>query len=91
MMGERDFYQRYKTARHYADEQAAKYTRGDPTDTYRGLTGAAWVAEAYDIAAEDARAVVQTQGHFWQPIVDECRQLAEQYREKARRSTDGTI
>lgn len=90
-MGERDFYQRYKADRRYADNQAEKYNRGEATDTYRGLTGAAWVAEAYDIAAEDARAVVQTQGPFWQPIVDECRRLAEQYREKARTSTNGTI
>ncbi len=31
-MGERDWYQRYRTARDYADEQAEAYKRGDEID-----------------------------------------------------------
>jgi hypothetical protein len=79
-MGERDFYQRYKNAREYADSQAEKHRQSLPTDTYRGLTGSAWVAEAYTIAAEHAQTVVYMQGTFWQPVLDECKRLAERYR-----------
>ncbi len=31
-MGERDWYQRYRGARDYADEQAAAYRHGDEID-----------------------------------------------------------
>ncbi len=73
-MGERDWYQRYRTARDYADEQAEAYKRGDiienwayETDYKPGmpkprksrLTGAAWVAHTYDIAAENATTLTQ--------------------------------
>ena len=81
-MGERDFSHRYRTSREYADEQAEKYNHGEQVDTYRGITGAPWVAEAYEIAAENARLVVGIQGTFWQPVLDECLRLAEQYKTK---------
>lgn len=92
-MGERDWYMRYRTARDYADEQAEAYKRGDiiehwrqvsETDTRREtLTGAAWVAWAYEIAASNAKSLVQVQGKQWQSLVDECERLAQEYREKA--------
>lgn len=96
-MGERNWQQRYRAARDYADEQAEAYKRGDEisnwtyeTDYKPGmpeprklrLTGAAWVAHAYDIAAENATSLMQTQGKYWQPVVDECKRLADEYREK---------
>ncbi len=34
-MGERDWYQRYRGARDYADEQAAAYRHGDEIDHWR--------------------------------------------------------
>lgn len=79
-MGERNWYMRYRTARDYADEQAEKYRNSEDVDTYRGITGAAWVAEAYDIAEENAMSLMHTDGKHWQPVVDECKRLAEQYR-----------
>ncbi len=82
-MGERNWQLRYRIARDYADEQARKYQSGENTDTYRGITGAAWVAEAYDIAIEDARSLVHAYGESCQPIVDGCKRLAQEYREKA--------
>ncbi len=51
--------------------------------SYRGITGAAWVAEAYDIAAENATSLMHIEGAFWQNTVDECKRLAQEYREKA--------
>lgn len=80
-MGERDFLARYHYSREYADEQARLCEQGERTDTYRGLSGAAWVAEAYSIAASDARVLVQTQGGFWQPVADTCQALAKHYQE----------
>jgi hypothetical protein len=97
-VGERDWYARYREAKTYADEQATLYRRGDIIENWRyehdwkagepephkeRLVGAAWVAYAYEIAADTARALVQTQGHQWQSMVDECERLAEQYRQKA--------
>lgn len=82
-MGERDWWQRYRTARDYADEQAEAYRTGGQVDTYRGITGAAWVAEAYDIAAENASSLAQTQGAHYRSLLDECKRLAQEYREKA--------
>lgn len=96
-MGERNWYERYRTARDYADGQAAAYERGDlienwrqvsETDTRRErLTGAAWVSWAYEIAADNALSLVHTQGEAWRPLVDECNRLAVAYQEKAARST----
>ena len=97
-MGEHDWYQRYRGARDYADEQAAAYRHGDEIDHWRykwvhkpgepeppreRLTGAAWVAWAYEIAAENAATLVQVRGPSWQWLVDECERLAQEYREKA--------
>ncbi|MGZ3612044.1 MAG: hypothetical protein ACXVBU_18490 [Ktedonobacteraceae bacterium] len=82
-MGDRKWYMRYRDAREYADQQAKAYWNGDTVDTYRGITGAAWVAEAYDIAAENATSLMQVEGALWQPIVDECKRLAQEYREEA--------
>lgn len=96
-MGERNWYARYKAAREYADEQAARYQRGEElsswtyeTDYKPGmpepkkitLTGASWVAHAYAIAAEDAQSLVHTNGEHWQTTVDECNRLAEEYRKQ---------
>jgi hypothetical protein len=93
-MGERDWYGRYRDAREYADEQAEAYKRGDIIENWRQvseqdtrrerLTGAAWVAWAYKIAASNGQALVDTQGNAWQPLVDECERLAQEYREKVR-------
>jgi hypothetical protein len=100
-MGERDWYGRYRAARDYADEQAEAYKRGDEIDnwTYETdykpdmpkprklrLTGAGWVAYAYEIAAENATTLTQIEGKRWQFLVDECEHLAQEYREKARSS-----
>jgi hypothetical protein len=82
-MGKRNLYMRYRDARGYADEQAEAYWNGNTVDTYRELTGAAWVAEAYTIAAENAYSLMQVEGALWQPVVDECKRLAQEYREKA--------
>ncbi len=94
-MGERDFVARYKDMRRYADEQAAAFAAGEEivnwtyeTDYKLGmpeprklrLTGAAWVAHAYDIAASDAETLVQVKGAWWQDAVDECKRLASQFR-----------
>lgn len=82
-MGERNWYRRYRDARDYADEQARHYQNGEDTDTYRGLTGAAWVSEAYIIAAENATSLMHVDGKHWQSTVDECKRLAQEYQEKA--------
>ncbi len=82
-MGERDFFQRYRHSRNYADGQAEKLRRGEPTDIYRGLTGAVWVAEAYEIAAQEARTMAQTScDRGWIIVVDECKRLAAQIRQE---------
>jgi hypothetical protein len=91
-MGERDWYGRYRAARDYADEQAEAYKRGEIIENWRQvseqdprretLTGAAWVAWAYEIAASDAKSLTHTQGKQWQSLVDECERLAQEYREK---------
>lgn len=80
-MGERNWHARYRYARDYADEQARKYQNSEDVDTYRGITGAAWVAEAYDIAAENAQSLMHVDGKHWQSTVDECKRLAQEYRE----------
>ena len=82
-MGERDWQLRYRMAREYADAQARKYQEGQEIDTYRGITGAAWVAEAYDIAVEAAESLVHVYGSQCQPIVDTCKRIAQEYRQKA--------
>jgi hypothetical protein len=97
-MGERDWYVRYWHARLYADEQAALYEQGEVISNWRykwlhkpgepmpateTLEGPAWIAWAYEIAASDARTLMQVQGKQWQPLVDECEQLAEHYRKLA--------
>jgi hypothetical protein len=94
-MGEYDAYTRYHVARRYADEQAEKYLHGEEIDgwTYEAgylsgvhkpkrvrLTGAAWVAYAYEMAAVNAAALVQAQGQWWQSIVEDCKRLAGTYR-----------
>jgi hypothetical protein len=94
-MGERDWYARYKHAKAYADEQAAMYERGDEISHWRyqweqrtgepeppkeTLTGAAWVAWAYEIAASEAHSVVQTKGQHWQGLVDGCERLVARYK-----------
>jgi hypothetical protein len=99
LMGERNFYHRYRTARQYADEQAAAYASGDEISHWRyvkehktgepeppkeTLTGAAWVAWAYEIAASEARSLVQVKGQHWQGLVTACEKLAKEYSEKAR-------
>jgi hypothetical protein len=96
-MGEQDWWLRYKEARTYADEQATLYQQGvlienwryahdwkdgEPEPHKERIVGAAWVAYAYEIAADTARALVQTQGRQWQSMVDECERLAAQYRER---------
>ena len=97
-MGERNWYDRYRYSRDYADEQATAYTRGDTISHWRykwiqrpgepeppreTLTGAAWVSWAYELAAQDATTLVQVQGKQWQTLVDECERLAGEYRERA--------
>ena len=85
-MGEREMYVGYQMARDYADEQARKFTCGDPTDVYQGLTGATLVAHAYELAAERAEVLAQTQGRWWRSVVVECRRLAAPYRQLASQS-----
>ncbi len=97
-MGERNWYRRYRAARDYADDQAAAYERGEEITNWRHvkehkpgepeppretLTGAAWVAWAYTIAASDARSLVQASGIHYQPLVGECERRMKQYQEKA--------
>ncbi len=97
-MGERDWHLRYKHAKAYADEQAALYERGEEISHWRyvteqragepdppkeTLTGAAWVAWAYEIAASEAQSVVDTKGQHWQGLVDGCLRKVEEYRKKA--------
>ncbi len=97
-MGERNWYSRYKVSRNYADEQATAYEQGEEIANWRyvkvhkpgepepereTLTGAAWVSWAYEIAAEDARSLVQVSGSHYQPLVGECERLMKLYREKA--------
>lgn len=97
-MGERDWLTRYQASRAYADDQATAYMRGDSienwtyeTDYKPGmpeprklrLTGAAWVAHAYDIAASDAKTLAHTtRDRQWSNAADECDRLAQHYREK---------
>jgi hypothetical protein len=98
-MGERDWYLRYKHAKAYADEQAYAYEHGEEISHWRyvteqrvgepepakeTLTGAAWVAWAYEIAASEAQSVVATKGQHWQGLVDGCLRFVEEYRKKAR-------
>jgi len=96
-MGERGFRARYKYTRQYADAQAEKYSRGEKIDEWAyerdyqpgmvpeppriRLTGAAWVAHAYDIAA-DAAGILTSRDGSWQSIVEECKHLAETYRKE---------
>ena len=97
-MGERNWYQRYRAARDYADAQEAAYERGEHVSNWRYvkvhrpgepepekemLVGAAWVSWAYEIAAEDARSLVQVSGSHYQSLVNECERLMKLYREKA--------
>jgi hypothetical protein len=94
-MGERNWYRRYHDARAYADEQAEAYERGETIQNWRQvseqgtdqrrelLTGAAWVAWAYQIAAENATSLVHARGKQWQYLVDECGRLTQAYQEKA--------
>jgi hypothetical protein len=97
-MGERNWYDRYRHSRDYADEQARLYARGEeishwryqwdhkpgaPTPPTETLTGAAWVAWTYTIAAEEASSLVHVQGKQWQSEVDECARLAQEYQEMA--------
>jgi hypothetical protein len=102
-MDEPNWYQRYRTARDYADEQAEKFKCGEPTEgwVYEAsaepgrprqlrITGAAWVAHAYEIAASAARTLVRVQGSWWQDTVNECRRLAAQYRALAVKSEKTT-
>ncbi len=94
-MGERDWMLRYKVARGYADEQAALYEQGseishwhyvkeqragEPEPAKETLTGAAWVAWAYEIAASEAHTVVQTKGQHWQTLVDNCERQVLRYK-----------
>ncbi len=94
-MGERDWHLRYKHAKAYADEQAALYERGEEISHWRyvteqragepdppkeTLTGAAWVAWAYEIAAREAHTVVQVKGQHWQTLVDNCERLVARYK-----------
>jgi hypothetical protein len=101
-MGERNWYGRYRAAKEYADEQAQAYERGDKISHWRyvkehkvgepeppkeTLTGASWVSWSYEIAAAEARSLVQVKGKHWQGLVDSCERLAQQYREKANKQT----
>jgi hypothetical protein len=98
-MDKSDWYQRYCVARDYADEQAEKFKSGEPTEGWAyevsaqsgstrqlRITGAAWVAHAYEMAARAARTLVHVQGSWWQDTVNECRRLAAQYRALAVKS-----
>ncbi len=97
-MGERNWYDRYRAARDYADEQVAMFARGEEISHWRHvteykpgepeppketLTGAAWVAWAYELAARDARTLVQVKSQGWRLLVDECERLMQQYKELA--------
>lgn len=99
-MGERNFYIRYRTSRDYADEQAAKLARGETVGSWAyerdykpgepepkkiAMHGAAWVAHAYDIAAEDAE-ILSSRDKIWRFTADECRRLAESFRKEQERS-----
>ena len=94
-MGERDWRQRYQAARDYADEQAAKLGRGEEIEEWAyevdwqpgepeppkiAMSGAAWVAHAYEIAADAASFVSTIEGRARQA---ECQRLAADHREKA--------
>lgn len=102
-MGERDWYARYRAMRDYADLQALAYGRGEEIEHWRHVTeykegmpepakervtGAMWVSWAYEIAAAEARTLVQVKGPAWQPLVDECLRLAASYREQAQEQED---
>jgi|GEM_PF-4672599 hypothetical protein len=96
-MGERDFHLRYRMARDYADEQAEKLRRGEhiqnwtherdwragePEPRKITLVGAAWVAHAYDIAAEDAQ-LLASRDRLWRSVVEDCQQKADRYRKQS--------
>lgn len=91
-MDKSDWYQRYCVARDYADAQAERFKSGEPTEGWAyeasvgpgkprqiRITGAAWVAHAYEIAARDATTLMRVQGDWWRDTVKECRRLAAQY------------
>jgi hypothetical protein len=94
-MGERDVYWRYSTARQYADAQAEQFKRGEtlhgwtsavdwregqPVPLVHALQGEAWIAHLYEIAGRDAQVLVQTRGHQWQVVADDCQRRASRYR-----------
>lgn len=96
-MGERDWFQRYRDARQHADSVAQDlkagyevkgwhyeptWNVGMPEPPKLRLEGGVWVAWLYEIAREDAVSLTQVQGKQWQSLVDECQQLAQEYREK---------
>lgn len=97
-MGERNWQLRYEESRGYADEQAALLQRGEQIQNWRHvvdwlpgmpeppketLIGPAWVAWAYELAAEEAKTLVRVQGRWWQQKVNECEQLMREYQQKA--------
>ena len=94
-MGERNWFDRYKHAKAYADEQAAMHERGEEISHWRYATeqkpgepdppketlqGAAWIAWSYEIAAREAHTVVQVKGQHWQGLVDTCERLVARYK-----------
>lgn len=56
---------------------------GEPEPPRVQLQAAGWVTWLYEIALENARALVQVHGKGWQCAVDECEHLMQEYRAKA--------
>jgi hypothetical protein len=97
-MGERDWHQRYRSARDYADEQAEKlrlgeeingwafkadWKQGEPEPPKILLRNEAWVMHAYEIAADAAMSLMHAEGKQWQATVDECKRKAEEWKTQA--------
>ncbi len=93
-MSGHNFLVRYHLSRAYADEQAEKLRRGEhlqhwayeqdwipgkPEPRKILLTGAAWVAHAYTLAAQDA-GLRASQDRSYTLAVEECRRQADVYR-----------
>lgn len=79
-MGERNWVDRYKYSKRQADSTATDLAQG--RDVHGWHYEPAWVAWLYEIALENARALVQVHGKGWQYTVDECERLMQEYRAK---------
>ena len=96
-MGERNWVGRYKDSKRQADSAATDLAQGRDVHGWHyepawmpgetepprvQLQAASWVAWLYEIALENARALVQVHGKGWQYTVNECEHLMQEYRAK---------